>query len=496
MKRFFAIPFLVFAVIVSAPTAPPAPLMAARTRLTLGDVDRMTTVVWSRDGGLAVSPTWGVPPTYTLIDSAGNKTTLPRAVLPFWEDQSDQAYYGGVTIPQALSPGQYMLDAGRGPELAITVLPAVARKPVTIPAGTSAAKIQQLVGIYNDLTFAPGRYDLDRLIRLPANCRLWGHHAVIHPLVGSLGVNNAVFEVDYEGVSLYGFEFVYDQPGQAIAGLNQPGMVLKDCTFRRCNLGFYMVDALVSDCDFHSAGAVQAPTGLWLRNTFHGPATQQAWSGWSGLGRYAMVDNVFEGCDRGPCFNTVGGPITDGLWISTRLRNIDTVGGGNEMFAFEGPGPFSRHLFLHTRCTGCTGAIFQWGGNADGTAQNNLVNDLEADGIGILFWGANVTNNTVSNFRLHGGAGIYCGPADPAKPTGVQANNAFVDGSVNGWYPNRGSASFQNPSPVMLGRTVAAWAGGASAATNTLQRVSVATAPGSFATVAGFTTLTSAPAKR
>ncbi len=138
--------------------------------------------------------------------------------------------------------------------------------------------------------------------------------------------------------SFYGLEFVYDRPGTVfVSNPAQSGLVVSDCAFRGCNLGWYFTEALIRDCRFDGGGATIAPDGLYLRCKFIGPGVQHAWNYW-GQQPVAMIDGSFVNTDRGPCFN-LRGDLAEFLCVGLTCSGINRTPNGNEILLAEATGP-------------------------------------------------------------------------------------------------------------------------------------------------------------
>jgi len=453
-----------------AAPSPAAPLALSRARVSY-EPDRDFVVGWSRDGGL--DQVWTI----------GGKAAPTRA-LSATEDWYDQGYHGCATLPEGLAAGKYAVGGGGGRVSEVEVVRPPARRvsPFVQPNEDSRANVlKHLKAGYLVIRLAAGLHVWDEIVTLPAWCVVQGYGATVtHGYRVAYGGNWPLILVGGDDVSVYGVTFVHDRnPAfQVFVSLTDPypaGLVCGDCTFKRCNFGFYLRDVYVRDCRFESAGAVIAPTGLWLRCAFTGPPLLHAFSHWPGQGRLAMFDSTFAGTDRGPMFRT-GGEMSGFLFVGTRCHGIRcTVPNGGEIFSFEGPGPFSNHLFLHTRVWGCDSSVFQWGGNGDGTARNSLIRDLSVDGgLGVLWWGQDVSDNEVREFELRG-CGWYCG-------SGARRNR-MVNGSAVGFLPTRGNQNFKNPAWPHDKRRVVLWDEGQG---NNIQNVDVIGTPAGMTDVVGF----------
>jgi hypothetical protein len=397
-------------------------LIAFRTRVTPGDPDRDFVYTWG-----------GTAPGREQLSSA-----------EAFYDTSHHGLYrlGPDAVPGPLALGGVTAEVVAAPARPLRRVPATEGSLAAIKKATANGPV--------DLFLNPGLHRWDDTVVLPGGTRVFGYGAhVAHGYkAASFGNNWPILFLAGGDISIYGVTFRHTRPGSVFyANPAVAGLVLADCTFRNCNLGFFATGAFVRDCDFIAAGATIAPGGLYLRCRFFGPPGTHAFCYWSGQGPLAVLDCVFDGTDRGPTFNTAWGPQHGHLFVGTACRNINGTLNGNEIFAFEGPGPFNNHVINHTRVTDCQGAVLQWGGNADGHAEANSVRDLFVDGgSGISFWGGAV-GNTVEDFELRNGAGIYCG---------TQArDNVFRNGSVINWAPGRGNQHWQNPSHLGHLRTLA-----------------------------------------
>ncbi len=403
------------------------PLTASRLRLTPSDPDRALVYLSCVDGNLGQFKLNGQP--------------VPRTQLCYGEDPTDSAFHGGLTLPANTAPGTYQVDAGRGPELTITVVAAPIRRTAIVSTfGQFQRAVQQG---YLDITLSPGRYDWTAPVTLPANFILRGDGAVIRRLpVTNLGTNWPALVIGGNDVSVYGCTFNYDAIGAGgmvfFANPTASGLVLGDCSFRRCNFGFYFSQSYVRDCTFLSAGAGPAPSALFVRDTFTGPPAYgdplQIWnSGFQG------IDLVFNGTSRGPVFNASGGPIEGCLFAGTRLNGINATPNGNECFLCEG-GALNRSLFLHTRMSGCLSTAYQFDGGSDGV----LVSDHFQDGGLGLYVNAGpgkvVRNLTVRSSEFQR-CGVYAGPNSDGF--------SLTDTSVVAFANSRGNQSWPNPAPWM-----------------------------------------------
>jgi hypothetical protein len=434
-------------------------LQLSRTTLTAGDPDRNYALVWSVDAGLGLA--------YKL-----GQTPVPRQTLLAGEDDEGyEPFYGVLRVPDGTPPGRYVVDVGRGPEATVQVAPSPVWKPAPVVqsgTGKSAETVQTALNAgHNYVTFAPGIHTFDRTVTVPGVATFDAYGAVLaRQMANPVGDKFPLFDLsNAPGCGFYGLNVFYDQPSSVLWANPTiiPGTVLANCRFRGCNLGFYLRDALVRDCLFENAGAGVAPAGLWLRVTFSGRGLQDPFDFWANVGPLAMMECVFRGTRRGPCFNAGHGPIADGLYVGTQLADINATPNGCESFLCES-GTWDRNMVFRTRATGCLGAVLQLPGGGAG----NLVNDLYVDGgVGINFCEPGpVTGTTVRQFELRNGAGIYC-------PVG--SGNLFQDGSVVQWAPGRGAESFQNGSPGLLGRTASCVSADPS---NVLQRVNLWPADG------------------
>lgn len=436
------------AAVAVQPESPPPPVALAQTPLVLSrnrlcpaeGIDRALVYLHSRSGGLAT--------TYTLTPGTGPAITIPRTTLAAVDLPWDIPLHGCLQLPPTIAPGTYTLDAGRGPEATITVMAAPPRKVAFIAAGTEVPKIQQLIAAgFNDLIFSPGYYTFSGTLTLPANCRVRGYGAVVFRLLTNpIGPFYPVFQIGGQDVSVCGFTFV-DVAGGATFFANPAvsGLVLADCTFNRCNLGWYFTASLIRDCTFNGGGAIIAPAGLTWRCRFVGPSTQDPMQFWAGLGSQQMLDCTFTATSRGPVFNALTGAINDCLYSGVECHDIVRGNNGNECWLCEG-GAINNLLALHCRARGCDSALFQF----DGGSENAFARDFAADGGFGIIWlpiaGKTITNPTLQDFQLTR-CGIYLGP-------GV-VNPQFIGGAVINWQPTRGNQTWWNLSPLCGTRTAA-----------------------------------------
>lgn len=461
----------------SGPPAPAStPLVAFRTRLTIGDADRNWTYIHRRDGSLA--STWKVN------GQAYTPWTLPAVALYY-----DSSYHGGFSLPSTVTtPGTYAIDCGRGVELTVAAVAAPSRKAITIPYGASAPAVNAAItGGYLDITLAPGEHVWDRHVALPDNAIVRGYGAKIRRTpIQNYGGNWPCFYIYGQDVSIYGCEFFYNDtmPNGCVLFSNptQTGLVFVHNILHNCNMGFYFNQDLVRDNKFEGAGAGPAAAGMWLRNIFSGPSAHgDPWQYWAGLGygsTVQMIDNVFRGTQRGPVFNAQGQSISDVLFCGVECHDITRGNNGNECWLCEG-GPLNNFMALHCRVRGCESSVFQF----DGGATNGLIRDFTMDGgLGIIWLpqaGASITNMMLQDFQLMRCAGFYAGPGT--------TKTILQDGLVIAFTPTRGNQTFSNGSPLGYSRKTAIWAEGPGAATNTAIRVPVVGLTAGMAASVGFT---------
>lgn len=386
---------------------------------------------------------------------------IDRLRLAISEAEYDAKYHGGVLLPN-VKPGKYKLGTGSVVD-AIEVVKPPKRATAKVAAGDSAERLQKAINEgKRDITLAPGEHVLTRSVVLPDDSIIRGYGATVRAAaaITPTGDKRPAFLLG-NNCTLYGCTFTHDDPNDHLLYGRDPknefprGLVVADCTFRRCGMGFWFQDALIRDCRFERAGATIAASGLWLRCEFVGQAPMHAWAFGFGLGPVAMIDCVFDGTDRGPVFNSGAGPISDFLCVGLACRDIDQTPNGNEILLCEGAHEFSRATILHTRITGCQSMV-----QMDSPSSGVLMRDLLIDGGGgFCLWGK-VHNWLVQDFELRNGAGIYLGPDS--------SDCRFLDGSIVNWQPGRVNQIWQNPSPIGFKRTIAAWSEGQG---NRLERV-------------------------
>lgn len=463
MQRLSAILILLLG---TAQAAPPA---VSRTRLC-AEQDRDFLYVHNYDGNLnALNWTFG---TADVIPWAGS-------VRETWWDGS---YHGGMTLPTGTRPGTYKMDVGRGPEVDITVVAPPKRTPVNVAADAASfghVKAAAATPGVKEIVLAPGDHYWPDVVALPDWTILRGSGAVIHRVfTTNLGTNWPLI-VPGRDVTIRGVTFVYDQPGQVFLYLGnqttnaQSGLVVADCTFKRCNFGFYFLEALIRDCTFEGGGSVIAPGGLWWRCQFRGPSMQHAWDYWATLGPVMQLDCSYFNVDRACEFNAAGGPISDFLSVGLTCDGVNSIN-GSEVGGVEGNGPFTRASYLHTSLRNCNGPLFQF----DQVAFDILIRDLEirGPGLGIMLWGRDVQRVRVEDFELQG-PGIYCGAGT--------RDCTFANGTSIGFMPTRGNQPGRHPSKLCDARRIALWNEGA--ATNTLANVEAIALPAGFTASTGFT---------
>jgi hypothetical protein len=463
----------------AAAPAPAAPVNVFRTALTLNDPDRDWTLAWARSGPLGR--------VYDLVQAGRRSGSMPSDPIASGYND-DAAYYGRFDVPPGTAAGAYLLDTGGGTAI-LTIAADVPRRPLPapIPPGRSAAALADAVRKnFTDVTLAPGLHEWDATVALPAWMRVRGYGASLRRLpLNNVGTNWPAFWVQGRNVTVEGVTFLGEYPGAMVFFANPPltdsGLVVKNCTFRNVNFGFFLCSALIQDSEFVGGGAVIAPSGLWWRVLFNGRPTQHAWDYWFlGAGeRVAQVDCVYRGTDRGRVFNSGWGPVTDGLFVNTEYTNVYSVGGG-EMDSCEGPNEFSRHAIRHTRANGCRGAI-QLSGNGNESStpvRDVLLSDLTMDGgWGLILWSTLTSGVRLEEFEFLNGAGVWLDRGC--------SGTRLVNGEVRGWFPSRGTAGFKQMSPVALGRTAACVNLGAD---NTTTNVAITNTTSGYSDQIGFRT--------
>jgi hypothetical protein len=450
------------------PPPPPivaSPLMASRYELA-AEPDRDSLVAWTYDGNLDI--VWKLGP--VLVQPAGVQQT---------EAQYDSAIHGKIVLPAGMKPGSYKLDAGRGPEITINVLQPPTRRvwPTPIAVGTDMSMLRAVLASgFLDITLAPGTHHIDQQIILPDWTILRCDGVTFRRTYTGASTANWVMFQPGNRVSIYGATFVHDrQPGAVFycEGARQSvGLVLGDCTFKRCDLGFWMRQVYIHDCNFVDAGCGIAPTGLYQRCHWTG-CLQDPWrwayaDGQVGDGM-CQVDCEYRNTTRGRTFGAAA-DLNDFLGLGTVYWGVCRVGGGAELDLGEGYGKLRRFTFLHTKVLSCVGSIFQ----IDHTVDGLYARDLYADGgQGILLWSdVSATNVHILDFELRN-AGIWCGAKTVAT---------FTDGSVFDFSTGRHNSSFQQTGPIDLGRTVACYSDNPA---SVLERVRIEPLPG-YTAVQGF----------
>lgn len=459
-----------------APVPPaPVPTIAFRTRLVVGDSDRNWTYISAADGNLS------------LVWHVNGKPYQPWP-LPAVDATWEAGYHGGFVIADNQPAGNIVLDCSHGPPVQIQVVVSPTRTNLTYPAGTSPASIQADIdkltkaGKVPDITLLAGPHTWNQMVTLPANAVVRGFNATIRRLpLNNYGGNWPIFYVGGQDVSVYGLTFVNDQPGGMVFAANpsQSGVVVADCIFRRCNLGFYLTASLVRDCRFESGGAIISPSGLFWRCCFLGPSVIDPWQFWY-LGKdntAQMIDCTFDKTCRGPVFNALGQSINDPLFCGVECHGVVRGNNGDECWLVEG-GPVNRLIAFHCRTVGCDSASFQFDGGSTDCYIRDFVQDGGA-GVSVNPWlkGATSTNFVLDDFELRR-CGVYCGPG--------ASGCSFTSGTIIGYLPTRGNQTWRNPAPLCDSRRIAAWAEGPQAATNTLSNVDVIGLPAGFTGVQGF----------
>lgn len=428
-----------------------SPLVAYRTEL-VAEPDRDSLVAWCYDGNL------------DLVWTLGNVNIQTKGT-PQTESYYDPSTHGEISLPNGMKAGSYKLDAGRGPELTINVVSPPVRRTATIPPDIVQLRAKIAAG-FNDITIQSGTVWVDKITSLPDWLILRCDKVVFRrKYTGDALGNWAMFSLG-DRVSIYGAEFIHDkQPGNVFySGLVplKQGLVLVDCRFYRCDLGYFLKQAYVRDCKFIDAGCAIAPHGLYQRCRFTG-CMQDPWR-WcytQDLTPTAQIDCEYRNTTRGRTFAAAAG-LSDFLAVGTSYTEIDRVGGGAELDLFEGFGVIGRFTFLHTRVRRCVGSWLQ----VDHSANGIYARDVYIDGgQGILLWAdVGCANVVVQDFELRN-AGVWLG----RFTTGAD----FTDGSIFDFSTGRHNSNFQQTGPQDLSRTVAAYAEGPNAATNTLTRIRI-----------------------
>lgn len=427
-----------------------SPFVVFRTNIVVDDPDRNWSYFYTYDANLASSWTVGGSP-----------------VTPFSLAASDQTYdnprHGGLQFTSG--SGSKTVDPGRGlgTEATLTLSSKALLVNRNVDPSMDTSTIQSTLNLGGIITFAPGTYLIDQQLVVPTGTYLYGYGATLVRLVSNpYGGNYYTFYLA-DNVSIYGFSFrTAVGPANAITlygfhalGANPAvaGLVFADNTLYDCNLGFYFNTALIRSNTFVRAGAVIAPGGLYLGNVYTGLAFQDPFQLWTGLGSVFMFRDVFDKTNRGPVFN---GDQNDNLFVNVECHNIVRGNNGNECWLCEG-GAANRISLLHCRIINCDSTFLQFDHGGDKTYVQDFV---QRGGVGPYFDpqpGYLRTNVVMQNFELEG-CGIYCG--DGCRGA------SFDSYSVINWRPTRGNQTFQNPSPILLDRTIAVVATGPYAYTN------------------------------
>jgi len=389
-----------------------------RTRLVPGDPDRSLATVWAVGGGFD-------PTTYRWVGPFGVVSEVPRVHLPRTSGNGwPLQFYGSVSLLANAVPGRWLLDSGRGPEFAFDVVAPTPRKhTTTLAPGASAAAITKALAV-GDVVLT-GLYDIGAAtIDPPQEPRtIFGAGAVILSSSRSWVVSSSPDLT----ISGFGPGITFEAPlaKDGVFAWN-PGLVCKRCVFHDCNLGAVNATVTLINCLFDGAGATNAPRGLMWKCRFRGPgwphAYQLRYSPGADGSSACQIDCEYDDTDRGPVFNTDDGPITDCLFVGTRLRNIAGTENGSESFISEGAHEFSRNLVFTTRAHGCRGSCVQF----QSPARDNRVWDMQTDAP-TLFWGDN-TGNVFSDCEWRD-APVEFGP--------LAANNRIENSGLSVLSPHR-----------------------------------------------------------
>ncbi len=386
MRRAAHLTLTAFALTIAVAAQPPPPpaapaIVASRPRLIVGDPWRSRVVVWSPTASLPLFGPNLSPPIYTL-----GTTRISRDPTTGWgEDWWDATLHGTVTLPAAVAPGSYTLNCGTV-SLPLTVVAPV--KPGSAKALTPTATIKDINKAIADghpVALAPGEYTLDGTLnpdRLP-NVTVRGYGAVLRwtPGGSAIGVGD---DMTIEGLTLDapGRQYTLDDGHGDLTGSR--GLVLyRVTTTPQTQLWWGGRELWVEQCTFNGS-CTAAGQGAWINNVFRGGRgggtsfSQNQYGSGS-----AVVDNLWDGADRGPTVNLSGGSSYDAsLYLWNALRGIRRGLNGSESWLCEG-GAFNRCLILHTQSYGCIGSFCQW----DGGGVGNRVWDARVDGYGVNLMG-------------------------------------------------------------------------------------------------------------
>jgi hypothetical protein len=412
-----------------------------RTRLTPGDPDRATTLLWS----LA-----GVPPgdpTFQPANGPAVRLAASSCARGPWADP----YARAVTLPADAPPGRGWILFGteRAAEVEVLARPKARTTSTVTPASTSPVAVEKILRDGKTCVLAPGRHVWGRAVTLPPGARVEAYGARITRLPdGDYGERMFVGGQDATilGATLEPAMLAF-HADPAVTGL-----VLRDVTLVNGILGYGHGQCLFADCLFDRAGCLYAPPGLYARCRWRdNPAGAHAFWGGNYPGTLALVDCDFDGTGRGPCFGTNLGSVADCLFAGTTCRGINRDDNGNEIFLCEGQDStkeYSRNLHVHTRVASCDSNLFQLG---DCPARDNLFLDTVMDGGGGLWVAggndAPQTGNVTDGFELRGTGGITLGWTDGngrVHGRGV-AGNVWRNGAVIGFRPTRVNQGYYRP---------------------------------------------------
>jgi hypothetical protein len=380
-------------------------LMAVLSKLTLtpNDRDRERLIVWHRHG---------IPGGPALLgDKPAGRGYAGRGP---WD--GDEFWQSEIVLRPGTPLGVHPLTLGGTHVADITVTGNRPRTPIYTVTPSSVAEdtaaIEYALSRPSPVVrLAPGEYRTTRPIFIPNGKTLTGHGALVSGPDRMFAPGN---DVTVRGLTITssGAVFHNDNGGRRL--------VVSDCTFRDCYFGTcaHEGELEVARCLFERSSAMIVTGGTWRQcrwvgQPVYGTSSFIAYR----ADRLALVDCVFDDCDKGPgltgnwdIYNT---GTNDPLLLNVTVRGPLEGSGGSEVFSFEVPTDgFGRYLrravVMHFNATG-DGQINLFAGNVD----DCLFRVVNLKGVDLLLTagrpGESMTNNVFEEGRSDGGQ-ILFGP--------------------------------------------------------------------------------------
>ncbi len=294
---------------------------------------------------------WGVDlAKLTIVNEAGEAVNWPRADLVDRVYDVERWAIRGFMVPE--EAGTYLLSIPDSHHTRnVSVIPRQIRGPeLVIPAGYHRWNAPKDLAEGTTLLAYGAVIDGQggSLFKLAPNCRI----------LGGTYQNFTTFVASGNGDGLV-IADAHIRGGRSGAGWSHNRLTIRDSILERWFLHLDVTDGAL----------LQRNRFIGLTKEGHAFRCVQA-------KHLVMIDNVFDGTDRGIVFQPQRGAVENSFFYRNTFRNIDYVHGGNEVFLVElGPHPFRWNMNFHQRVYNCgAAAVLMWGCSAS----DNLWYDLKS----------------------------------------------------------------------------------------------------------------------